>query len=216
MSALFPRWANAAVRAALIGGALALVGIPVVLMAWMRTPGGTGQGEPVAQPIAFDHRIHVHDLHIDCRYCHAMVERSATAGIPPTRTCVPCHSRVWMQGPMLARVRRSLASGYPIAWQRVTRLPGFVYFDHSIHVAKGVGCESCHGRVDRMASVVQAAPLTMRWCLDCHRDPAAYLRPREAVTEMGYHPAVPQRELGVELVRRYQVQRLTSCTTCHR
>jgi hypothetical protein len=216
MSALFPRWANTAVRVALIGGGLAFVGLPVALMAWVRTPNATNRGAPVAQPIAFDHRLHVHDFRIDCRYCHAAVERSATAGIPPTTACVACHNRVWMEGPLLAPVRRSLATGRPIRWRRVTRLPDFVYFDHSAHVAKGVGCESCHGRVDQMARVVQTAPLTMTWCLDCHRTPERQLRPVEEVTTMGWRPPVPQAELGATLKRRYHVRELTTCTACHR
>jgi len=216
MSAPFPRWANTAVRAALVVGALALVGGPVALMAWVRVPNGTGQGEPVAQPVAFDHRLHAADFHIDCRYCHAEAERSSTAGLPPTATCVPCHSPIWMNGPLLAPVRRSLATGVPIAWNRVHRLPDFVYFDHSVHLAKGVGCESCHGRVDRMARVVQTAPLTMHWCVDCHRDPAPHLRPVSQVATAGWRPSEPQATLGDSLARAYHVRRLTSCTACHR
>ena len=216
MPALFPRWANAAIRAVLVALFLVLAGFPLGLMAWVRTPNATRRYAPVQQPVAFDHRVHAGALRIDCRYCHATVERSAYAGIPPTETCVPCHRSSWMAGAPMAPVRASLASGHPITWQRVDKLPDFVFFDHSIHVAKGIGCESCHGRVDRMARVTQVAPLTMGWCLDCHRMPERYLRPVSEVTTMGYTPKEPQDVLGRELARRNDVRSLTSCTTCHR
>jgi hypothetical protein len=216
MSALFPRWANTVVRVVLLGAALTLVVVPVTLMAWVRTPNATNRGRTLAQPVPFSHQLHAGDFHIDCRYCHATVERTATAGIPPTATCVPCHTTAWMNSPQFTAVRHSLATGRPIAWQRVDRLPGFVYFDHSVHVSKGIGCESCHGRVDRMAQVVQAAPLTMAWCLSCHRDPAAHLRPTDQITTMGYVPPISQAALGPELQKRYHVHQYTTCTACHR
>lgn len=216
MPALFPRWTNTLARATLIAVVCTLVGVPVALMAWVRTPNATRQYEPVAQPIAFDHRIHVTGQHIDCRYCHFSVERSASAGIPPSSACVPCHSTVWMSSSSLRLVRESVASGRALRWNRVDALPGFVYFNHAIHVNKGIGCESCHGRVDRMAQVSQYAPLTMSWCVDCHRNPAAALRPLSAITTMGYTPPIPQRELGAQLMQTYHVRSLTNCTTCHR
>jgi len=216
MAALFPPWTNVAARATLTAAACAIVGVPLGLMAWVRTPNATRRYRPVSQSVPFDHRIHVTGLHIDCRYCHYTAERSSTAGIPPSTTCVPCHSQLWMSSSTLAPVRRSVATDQPIRWNRVTSLPDFVYFDHAIHVAKGVGCETCHGRVDRMATVYQAAPLTMNWCVSCHRDPAQHLRPVEAITTMGYVPREPQRTLGDSLVRAYHVRRLTDCTTCHR
>jgi hypothetical protein len=216
MAALFPPWTNIAARASLIAAACALVGLPVALMAWVRTPNATRRYQPVSQPIAFDHRIHVTGQRIDCRYCHYTAERSATAGIPPSSMCVSCHSESWMSTDVMAPVRASVASGRPLQWNRVNALPGFVYFNHAIHVTKGVGCETCHGRVDRMASVFQAAPLTMDWCVSCHRDPAAHLRPVAEVTTMGWIPPVPQRQLGEALVRENRVRELTNCTTCHR
>jgi len=216
MAALFPRWTNTVARASLIAVACTFVGVPVALMAWVRTPNATRQYQPVSQPIAFDHRVHVTGQRIDCRYCHYTVERSATAGIPPTSLCVPCHTDSWMSTDVMSPVRVSLASGTALRWNRVYTLPGFVYFNHSIHVAKGVGCESCHGRVDRMGSVYQAAPLTMQWCVSCHRDPASQLRPVSEVTTMGWSPPVPQRQLGEALVRENNVLELTNCTTCHR
>lgn len=216
MAALFPPWANAVARATVVAAACAIVGVPVGLMAWVRTPNATRRYEPVSQPVPFDHRIHAHDQHIDCRYCHFSVERSSTAGIPPTSTCVACHTTTWMSTSVMAPVRTSLASNQPIHWNRVNTLPGFVYFNHEIHIAKGVGCESCHGRVDQMATVYQATPLTMNWCVSCHLNPAANLRPVSAVTTMGYVPPVAQRVLGDSLVRAYHVRRLTDCSTCHR
>jgi hypothetical protein len=216
MAALFPRWANTVVRATLVAAGCTLVGVPVALMAWVRTPNATRRYQPVAQPIAFDHRIHVTGQRIDCRYCHFSVERAASAGIPPSTACVACHSDTWMSSKELALVRSSVATGQPIRWNRVNALPDFVYFNHAIHVAKGVGCETCHGRVDRMAAVYQAAPLTMSWCVDCHRDPASHLRPRSEITTMGWTPPTPQRALGEELVRENSVRSLTNCTTCHR
>jgi hypothetical protein len=216
MTALFPRWANTVVRATLVAGACGVVGVPVALMAWVRTPNATRRYQPVAQPIAFDHRIHVTGQRIDCRYCHFSVERAATAGIPASSACVACHSDTWMRSKDLALVRVSVATGQPIRWNRVNALPDFVYFNHAIHVDKGIGCESCHGRVDRMGVVYQAAPLTMSWCLECHRDPASQLRPVSEITTMGWTPPAPQRQLGDALVRENNVRSLTTCTTCHR
>lgn len=169
MAQLFSGWSNTALRLALAGvvcGGAAAIAAPLV---FMRTPFNTGQHYPVDQPVPFDHRHHVQDDGIECRYCHNTVERSASAGVPATELCMGCHSQVWRDSPMLEPVRRSYYSGQPIPWNRVHALPGFVYFDHSIHVNHGIDCASCHGRVDQMANVEQASPLNMAWCLDCHR-----------------------------------------------
>lgn len=218
MASLFTRHATTRLRLAIVVVIAAMVGVPLFLMGWVRTPLERGQYQTVEQPVPFSHQIHVRGLQIDCRYCHYTVERAASAGMPATATCVPCHKQVWLDGPSFVPVRRSLASGKPIQWKRVNQLAGFVYFDHAIHVNKGVGCESCHGRVDTMSTVVQTAPLTMGWCLDCHRQPAEHLRPIAAVTTMGWHPAEgqSQMELGRELMQRYRVRRMTNCTACHR
>lgn len=216
MPALFPRRANSLFRGALLVAAAAFVAIPLFLMGYVRTPLATGELSAPEQPVPFDHRIHVQGLRIDCRYCHSSVERAATAGIPATDVCVPCHSQVWLSSSAFAPVRASRQTGGSIEWQRVNRLPDYVFFNHAIHVEKGVGCETCHGRVDEMAHVKQTAPLTMSWCLDCHRAPDQHLRPVEQMTAMGWTPAIPQAELGRELARRYHVRRLTTCTTCHR
>ncbi|HZZ85945.1 MAG TPA: cytochrome c3 family protein [Anaeromyxobacteraceae bacterium] len=216
MSALFRPRANTFFRIALVvilGGAAGTVG---GMMLYARTPFGTRQFAELQQPIQFDHRHHVTDDNIDCRYCHQTVERSNTAGIPATSLCMNCHSQIWNRSPLLDKVRESYFTGRTIEWMRVHRLPDFVYFNHSIHVNKGIGCETCHGRVDQMPAIQQVAPLTMQWCLDCHRDPAPHLRPREAVTEMDYRPEKDQAVLGPELARKYDVHSRTSCTTCHR
>jgi hypothetical protein len=171
------------------------------------------------QPVPFSHAHHVGALGIDCRYCHTSVETSSFAGIPPTKTCMNCHSQIWSTSPTLEPVRESFRTGRSIMWTRVYDLPDFVYFNHSIHVHKGIGCESCHGRVDRMPLTRQEASLQMDWCLACHRDPARHVRPREFITAMGYQPAIPQSELGPRLVKEYHIldaRTLTSCSTCHR
>lgn len=216
MANLFPRGANALFRTVLAGAVAIAVAVPATLMALVRSPLGTGERELVAQPLQFDHRHHSADEGIECRYCHYDVERSAFAGIPPTSLCMGCHAQIWNRSPTLDAVRESVTRNAPIAWQRVNNLPDFVYFDHSIHVNKGVGCETCHGRVDRMATVMQAQPLTMRWCLDCHRNPEPRLRPRNAVTEMGWQPGTDREALGRELAARYAVDPRTDCWTCHR
>jgi hypothetical protein len=218
MAALFSPRSNRVVRRVIVLGLLAIAGIPLLLMWWVRTPYVTGQGHTVQQPIPlFSHQIHVTGLQIDCRYCHYTVERTATAGMPSSATCLPCHNPAWRNGAALAPVRASLATQKPIPWQRVNRLPDYVFFNHAIHVNKGVGCETCHGRVDQMAQIRQAAPLTMSWCLDCHTQPERYLRPIEQMTAMGWHPAEEtQLALGRELKHRYHVQELTTCTACHR
>jgi hypothetical protein len=219
MSAIFPPWATYALRWALVLGVVALLAIPVALMVWVRTPYVTAQLTPIEQPVAFDHRHHVEDDGIDCRYCHTTVETSATAGYPPTEVCMGCHSQIWSSSPLLEPVRESFFDGRPIAWQRVHRLPDFVFFNHAVHVANGVGCEECHGRVDRMPRILQVAPLTMSWCLDCHRDPAPHLRPREAITAMGWSAGGSGREaktIEAALVKRYSVAAGTDCSSCHR
>jgi hypothetical protein len=190
--------------------AAVLFGVPAFLIAGARTPYTTGQGDPLDQPVFFDHRHHVGDDGIDCRYCHDLVERSRYAGVPPTERCLGCHSQIWSESPLLEPVWMSYRSGDSIPWVRVHRLPDFVYFDHSAHVTKGVGCASCHGPVDRMARVYQWAPLTMQWCLDCHRSPEPRLRPQAAITAM---VSMPPREADWDVP---EVSPGTTCSTCHR
>jgi len=168
------------------------------------------------QPIQFSHERHVAGNGIDCRYCHTSVERSAFAGIPPTKTCMNCHSQIFSNSPYLEPVRASFRTGRSIEWTRVHDLPDFVYFDHSIHVSKGVGCTTCHGRVDLMPLMWQEQSLQMGWCIDCHRHPEAYVRPRDQVFRTDYVPPSDQLALGTRLVAEYHIRRMTSCSTCHR
>jgi len=171
------------------------------------------------QPVQFSHKHHVADDGIDCRYCHTSVETSAFAGIPPTKTCMNCHSQIFRDSPYLEPVRESFRTGKPVEWTRVHQLADFVYFDHSIHVNKGVGCSTCHGRVDEMPLVRQVASLQMEWCLDCHREPELYLRPHDQVFDMAWQPPSDQLEQGSRLAKLYKirsVEELTSCSTCHR
>jgi hypothetical protein len=167
---LFPKSANALFRVALaaIGGTI--VSAPIAMIAWARTPYATGQDEPLPQPVKFDHRHHVNDNGIECLYCHSEAPRSKTAGMPPTALCMGCHAQVWTNSPELALVRKSALEGEPIHWNRVNRLPDFVFFDHSIHIHDGVGCETCHGHVEQMGQVFAAKSLTMDFCIDCHRE----------------------------------------------
>lgn len=171
---------------------------------------------PQIQPVPFSHEHHVAQLGIDCRYCHTSVEKSAFAGMPSTQTCMSCHSQIWTNAAMLAPVRESYETGQSIAWTRVNALPEFVYFNHSIHIAKGIGCTTCHGQIGKMALTWRATTLQMTWCLDCHRHPEEYVRPKNEVFNVDYAPPPNQLELGRELVRKYKIVSLTSCETCHR
>ncbi len=216
MSALFPPASNTVVRAL----AIALLSAPVISVAalyvFAASPLYTGQHDQIEQVIQFDHRHHVFDDGIDCRYCHSSVERSPYAGIPSTGLCMNCHAQVWNKSPLLDEVRARYFTDRAIPWNRVHRLPKFVYFNHSIHVTKGVGCVTCHGRIDQMAQVEQVAPLTMGWCLDCHRDPTKHLRPIELITSMTWDSGLDRASLGRELMQKYDVRTRTSCSTCHR
>ncbi len=218
MVQIFAPRANTLSRMALA----ALVVVPLTLVALMCalpfTSFATGQDLVVHQPVPFSHEHHVGVIGLDCRYCHAGVEHARYAGLPPTETCMTCHSQLWTGAPMLAPVRQSLAQDKPLVWQRVHRLPDYVYFDHSVHVAKGVGCSSCHGAVDRMPLMRQVAPLTMGWCLDCHRNPGQALRPAAAIFDPEWQPPPDQQAQGAALLRRYQVHTagLTDCSVCHR
>jgi hypothetical protein len=216
MSALFSPKSNAVLMSVLATLALGAGGTIGALLVFQRTPYGTQQQMPIVQPVQFDHRHHVQDDLIDCRYCHASVDKAPSAGIPSTETCLACHAQVWNKSPLLDQVRASWFSNLPIVWTRVTRLPDFVYFNHAIHVNKGVGCVECHGRVDQMAAIEQVAPLTMGWCLDCHRDPKPRLRPLEVVTSMRWEPPADRAALGEQLAKAYDVKPRVSCTTCHR
>jgi hypothetical protein len=178
----------------------------------------TDVNSPRIQKIPFSHLHHAGEMGIACEYCHTSVESSSFAGIPPTHTCMTCHSQIWTSSPMLEPVRNSYQTHEPLQWIRVNDLPDYVYFNHSIHVAKGVGCETCHGRVDQMPLTWKQNTLFMSWCLDCHRNPAKYIRPKDKVLNVDYHPAGDQLVLGSKLEREYKIQtkRLTDCSVCHR
>jgi hypothetical protein len=216
MSQIFPRSANAIARFTLIGLLLVVGLLGWIVVMLMRSDLVTGANANVDQPVQFSHAHHVGGIGIDCRYCHTSVEQAASASIPPTQTCMNCHTQVWAQSPYLEPVRASFQSGASIEWVRVHDLPDFVYFNHSIHVKKGMGCETCHGRVDQMPGIQKASSLQMEWCLDCHRAPEKYVRPRAAVFTMGYEPEGDQMEIGRQLVQEYNIQSLESCSTCHR
>jgi hypothetical protein len=178
----------------------------------------TREGVAREQPVPFSHRHHAGELGIDCRYCHTAVERGPIAGMPPTKTCMNCHSQIWVDSPVLEPVRASFRTDKSLEWIKVNDLPDFVYFNHSIHVRQGVGCVSCHGRVDRMNLMWQASSLQMEWCLNCHRHPEQYVRPRDQVFNMEWQPPGDQLTLGRQLVKEYniKVQQLTNCSICHR
>ncbi len=219
MAQVFPRWTNAVARVTLAGG---LLSAPLILwfcMMYIRSSYGTDAGVVREQPIPFSHEHHVGVLGIDCRYCHQTVETSSYAGMPATKTCMNCHSQIWVGSEMLKPVRDSYASGEPLHWDRVYNLPGFVYFDHSIHVQNGIGCSSCHGEVNKMPLTYQVPSLLMEWCLDCHRAPEKHVRPRECVFDMNYAQPADQKSLGAELCSEYKIaskNKLTSCSVCHR
>jgi hypothetical protein len=216
MGQIFHPSTNTISRVSLFGGAVLLVALVVGLAAINESPYITEVGVARTQPIPFSHKHHVGDNGIDCRYCHTSVEDSSFAGIPPTTTCMNCHTQIWADSAMLAPVRESFRTGLPIQWTRVHNLPGFVYFDHSIHVHKGIGCSTCHGRVDQMPLMWRENTLYMDWCLDCHREPERFVRPREHVFSMDYVPPADQLAIGRKLVKDYNIEKLTSCSTCHR
>ena len=216
MSQIFQRSANTLSKVSLFGVLAVVGGLILLAMVIGRSSYVTRQQEIVEQPIQFRHQHHVLDDGIDCRYCHTSVETSAFAGIPPTKTCMNCHSQLFNTAPILEPVRASFRDDTPLRWTRVHDLPDFVYFNHSIHVKKGVGCETCHGRVDEMPLMLQQNSLQMEWCPSCHRNPENYVRPRSEITTMGYRPPVPQSEIGPQLVKEYGIQSLTSCSVCHR
>jgi hypothetical protein len=199
---------------------LGVVPVLTVGLAYQITgsPYRTDQNVTHDQPIPFSHEHHVSGLGIDCRYCHTSVEKARFAGLPPTETCMTCHSQLWTNAEMLAPVRTSLAEDKPIRWERVNALPDYVYFDHSVHIAKGVGCTTCHGPIGQMKLTRQGAPLTMHWCLDCHRDPAKALRPREAVFDPDWTPRGDHEAEALKLASAYHIRtdHLTDCSICHR
>jgi len=216
MAQIFHRSANSLARVSIMAVLLMLAAL--VLVAYKINSGAfiTDVGVARDQPVPFSHKHHVGDDGIDCRYCHTSVETSAFAGMPPTETCMGCHSQLWANAELLAPVRASLRTGRSLEWTRVYDLPDFVYFNHSIHVNKGIGCSTCHGRVDQMPLTSKVNTLYMQWCIACHRNPAQFVRQRYQVFNIAYQYPDNQMELGTRLVKEYKIQSLTDCVTCHR
>ena len=214
MAQIFHRSANTLSRVTIFGAIFIVGFILWVIGGIVRSPYFTNQGIEREQPIPFSHQHHVGGLGIDCRYCHTSVETSSFAGIPPTSTCMNCHSQIWTNAQMLEPVRSSFNTNTPIRWSRVHRLPDYVHFYHSIHVNKGIGCATCHGRIDKMGLTYQASPLTMDWCIGCHKAPEKYVRPRSEVFNLSYVPKNQEVD-GPRLVKEYNIKSLTACSTCH-
>ena len=212
---VFPRWAN---KTRVLAGVI-LGGAPIYLtfLIWYgASPRTTDVGYMPKQPVPYSHALHAGKLGLDCRYCHNTVEQGAHAAIPATATCMNCHERIWTNSDKLTPVRQSLETGKPVEWLKVHDLPDYVYFNHSAHVTRGVGCVSCHGRVDEMDEVYQKEPLSMSWCLTCHRAPEANLRPPEEVTNMQWKPPSEAIAYGKALREKNHLNPPTDCSTCHR
>jgi hypothetical protein len=232
MPQVFPKSSNAIARICAIGLPLMFASSGIALSAFYRSDYTTGRNEVIEQPAPFSHKHHVSELGIDCRYCHTSVETSAVAGIPPTKTCMNCHNQIWTGSELLQPVRDSYKNNTPIVWTKVHNTPHYVYFNHSIHLAKGVGCVSCHDRIDEMPLVKQSKTLLMEWCLDCHRHPENHLRPKSEIFNLGWQPKdgavdpdtgenypTTQALLGKRLKEQYHVRdekTITNCSICHR
>jgi hypothetical protein len=218
VSQIFQRRFNTVAKASLVGGFFAVLGAGWALDAIYWSPYTTRVELPREQPVPFSHKHHVYGLGIDCRYCHTSVESTAFAGVPPTETCMTCHSQLWTDAPLLAPVRQSLAQGKRLRWNRVHDLPDFVFFNHSIHVHKGIGCTTCHGPVDQMPLMWQQNTLYMKWCLECHRQPENFIRPTNEVFSVAWRPPADQVSAGKALVKQLHVHttQLTDCSLCHR
>jgi hypothetical protein len=216
MSQVFKPSSNTYAKLSIFGALFAVVGALFALDGFNRSDYMTQANVAREQPVPFSHKHHVAELGLDCRYCHTTVETSSYANIPPTATCMNCHSQIWSDSPTLEPVRASFASDRSIEWTKVYDLPGFVYFDHSIHIAKGIGCVSCHGRVDEMNLTELANPLHMDWCVDCHRHPTPNVRPREEVFNMEWEPSGDEPDIHERLAAEYKIESRDDCSVCHR
>ena len=216
MAQIFHRSTNTISRVSIYGAVILVAILGYAVNVVNQTSYVTEVHNARPQPVPFSHKHHVGELGLDCRYCHSSVEVSSSAGMPPTQTCMACHSQIWTGAAILEPVRASYRDSTPISWTRVNALPDFVYFNHSIHVAKGVGCTTCHGPIAEMNITWRAQRLDMRWGRECHNAPEKYLRPRSEVFNAFYEPPSDQEALGNRLMREYKVQKLTNCTTCHR
>jgi hypothetical protein len=220
LAQLFRPGANSMARAALVLLVVAPLGLLALAIGLQHTGYVTGQDRFVEQTVPFSHKHHAGELGIDCRFCHVGVETGARATVPTTEVCMTCHSQIWTNAQMLAPVRESFAKGRPLVWSRVNRLPDYVYFDHHVHVRNGVPCAACHGDLREMPLTRQATPMTMQWCLDCHRDPEWRLVPQDRITSSRpYDPPIPPDELKrihAHVLGLQRTRRLTDCSTCHR
>jgi hypothetical protein len=219
MAQVFHHSANYIAKGSIVVGVVIVVALLSAMSGFFYSSYATGVGDAVEQPVPFSHWHHVGGEGFDCRYCHTSVDKEAYAGMPSTHTCMTCHSQLWKDAPVLEPVRASFATGNPLPWNKVHDLSDFAYFNHSIHVNKGVGCSTCHGRVDQMQLVFKNATLYMEWCLTCHKNPAPNLRPLSEIYNMEWQPPANQAEVGAQLAREYKIpstQLLTSCSTCHR
>jgi len=219
MPQVFSRTADTWFRAIAWGAFLAALFLFFLAFGFARSQYWDVVARTPLQPVPFSHKHHVSDDGIDCRYCHSTVETSANAGFPATHVCMTCHSQLWTNAEVLAPVRQSLAENRPILWHRVARVPDYVYFRHDIHIAKGIACVECHGRIDRMPLTYRAKAFEMKFCLDCHRDPEPHLRPRDEVYNFDWKPPPDHAALGRRLMAEYHIKspaELTSCGTCHR
>lgn len=217
MAQIFKPSTNTLARVSIFGAVFFLAAGALAWDRVLRSPYATRVDVPIEQPVPFSHKHHVQGLGLDCRYCHTSVEEAAYAGIPSTKVCMTCHSLVWTDTPMLEPVRESWRTDESLPWTKVHDLPDFAYFDHSVHVAKGIGCSSCHGAVDEMPLVWQENTLHMEWCLDCHRAPEKHVRPLDRIFDMDFEPQVELTlEERLELVHDHRIQSLTNCSVCHR
>src|SRR5690554_3130149 len=214
MPQIFPKKANVMPLLSLAGSLVG--GIVLIFVVWYYfSPEYTDVGYAPEQPVPYSHRLHVGQLGMDCQYCHTNVQVSAVANIPPTQTCMNCHSQIQRESINLYPVRESWATGHPVEWVKVTFLPDYVHFSHAVHVNNGVGCETCHGRIDRMEVVEQAEPMSMGWCLDCHRQPELYLRPNDQITQMGYTHPPDFLQRNLRRIEQEGIQPPTDCSACH-
>ena len=216
MAQIFHRSTNTISRVSIYGAVILIAVLGFAVNVVNQTSYVTEVHNARPQPVPFSHKHHVGELGLDCRYCHSTVEVSSSAGMPPTQTCMACHSQIWTSAAILEPVRASYRDSTPISWTRVNALPDFVYFNHSIHINKGIGCSTCHGRVDEMPLTYKVNTLYMQWCVECHRHPERNVRPRDQVFNMAYQAPPDQEEMGRRLMAEYKIQSLTDCVTCHR
>ncbi len=215
MAQIFPKWSNKLPLFVAAGVTIA-GGVLVLLIWWFASPKYTDVGYQPEQPVPYSHKLHAGDLGIDCRYCHTSVDKAASASLPPTQTCMNCHQLILPESKKLLPVRESWATGKPIEWVRIHKIPDYAYFNHSVHINAGVGCASCHGNIAEMEVVKLTEPLSMGWCLDCHRNPELHLRPKDQVTNMKWSPPADQADMAHKIIFERSINPSEDCSACHR